>query len=110
MQRRMACQEAPALRRKDEGDQPPRATVLAVLEVVSDIAAVFRLLQGEGLGPDPGPSAVLGCWDTASGQWILRSLAPELWPVLLWLHLWWWAAGGGSAGLECLPPGPPGLT
>lgn len=42
----MACQEAPALRRKDEGDQPPRATVLAVLEVVeSDIAAVFRLLQ-----------------------------------------------------------------
>lgn len=103
LQRRMACQEAPALRRNDEGDQPPRATVLAVLEVVSDIAAVFRLLQGEGLGPDPGPSAVLGCWDTASGQWTLRSLAPELWPVLLWLHLWWWAAGGGSVGLECLP-------
>lgn len=118
LQRRMARQGAPARRRNDEGDRPPRARVLAALEVVSDIAAVFCLLQGEGRGPDPGPSAVLGFWDTASGQWTLRSLAPELWPVLLWLHLWWWVSGGGSAGVECLPhwtssahlAGPPEVT
>lgn len=43
------------------------------------VAAVL-LLQGEGLGPDPGPSAVLGCWDTASGQMVLKP-APRPWPV-----------------------------
>lgn len=89
MQRRMARQEAPAPRRNNEGDRPPGVTVLAALEVVSDIAAVFCLLPGEGLGPDPPLSAVLRFRDTASGQWTLRSLAPELRPVLLWLHLWW---------------------
>ena len=70
----------------------------------------FCRFRERGLGPDPGPSAVLGFWDTASGQWTLRSLAPELWPVLLWLHLWWWVSGGGNAGVECLPTGPPVLT
>lgn len=103
LQRRMARQEAPAPRRNDEGHRPPGATVLAVLEVVSDIAAVFCLLPGEGLGPDPPLSAVLRFRDTASGQWTLRSLAPQLRPVLLWLHLWWLVSSGGSAGLKCLP-------
>ena len=62
-----ARQEAPAPRWNDEGDRPPGATVLAALEVVSDIAAVFCLLLGEGLGPDPPLSAVLRFRDTASG-------------------------------------------
>eukprot|EP00069_Balaena_mysticetus_P015000 bmy_08979T0 len=30
-----------------------------------------------------------GAWDAASGLSALRSLAPELWQVLLWLRLWW---------------------
>ncbi|KAJ8791375.1 hypothetical protein J1605_004322 [Eschrichtius robustus] len=30
-----------------------------------------------------------GARDAASGLSALRSLAPELWQVLLWLRLWW---------------------
>lgn len=77
LQMRAACPEAPAPRGKEEGDWPGAA------------AACLWRGRGGACAPMEEHASCAGARDAASGLSALRSLAPELWQVLLWLRLWW---------------------
>lgn len=77
LQMRAACPEAPAPRGKEERDWPGAA------------AACLWRGRGGACAPMEEHASCAGARDAASGLSALRSLAPELWQVLLWLRLWW---------------------